>query len=171
MRYLLIILLVILVNASEVFAGWCYMTRIAMQWSATTKQAVYMRSMPCMEEWGTIVTARGWEVLTILQESDGRYQLQRVDGTVWWIYYTWLVDINATNVVLPEPVIKDPYVKLSLKTKRSLNNLAEMIVERQKTDIEWYERIMNRIDTVIQKMPKYKLMFTYLRERIYTIQQ
>jgi hypothetical protein len=89
------------------------MPRVAKAGTVQTKSAVYMRSMPCMEEGGTVVTAKSQEILTILQESDGRYQLQRSDGTVGWIYYTRLININAYEPTPPAP--KTPTVSYSVK--------------------------------------------------------
>lgn len=91
MRYFLSIvgLFVAIFFLQTTFAGGCYMPREDRAGTVITMQAVYMRSMPCMEEGGRVDTASNGEELTVLGRSDGWYKVQRGDN-IGWIYKTFI---------------------------------------------------------------------------------
>lgn len=98
----------------------CTMPRIPMNGTARAKQAVYMRSMPCMMEGEYVATAKSQELMTILQESDGRYKLKRADGTIGRIYTTRLIDIKASNGESPAEQPTEPTLTQAMKDKLDL---------------------------------------------------
>ena len=163
---------------SSVFAWWCYMPRYDKTWTVTTKQAVYIRSMPCMEEWWTVVTARGGEQLTVTRESDGWYEVTRADGTQWRIYHTRLTNINVTDrqssPVVATPSSYQTQSPLSTSMKKKLDLLLEKFSEKVEKIAE--ERWMNvddikavvraRILAMKEKNPQKSAIFDYIAERL-----
>ncbi len=143
-----------------------------MQWTAQTKQAIRMRSMPCMEEWYVVVTARGEESMTIIQESDGRYQLQRSDGTIGWIYYTWLVNINAKAATPQEAVKTYPF---SMSMKKTLDSFIKQAKQLYPVLVDTdgstmsnpkMDALIDRINTAKNKSPTMSGIFDYLLDGI-----
>lgn len=109
--------------------------------TAVTVQAIRMRSMPCMEEWDVVVTAKGGETMTILEFSDNWYKLKRSDGTIGWIYAkNRLKDINAYEVKESEKprasetpkvsVIKKPLLSVT-KIKKAIATIKKNYSDEQ----------------------------------------
>lgn len=91
------------------------------------KSAVYMRSMPCMEEWVRMSIVRPGTAFSINEYSDGWYKLTTPSGEQWWVYKSRLVNINTYEVTASDthntshtstPVRKPLFS--SLKFKRAL---------------------------------------------------
>lgn len=86
----------ILATMPSVSAGGCYMPRVSMGGTAEPSTAVYMRSMPCMEEGERLSIVRPGEVLKIMEFSDNWYKLKRDNGEIGRVYkVNWLTNINA----------------------------------------------------------------------------
>lgn len=86
----------ILATMPSVSAGGCYMPRVSMGGTAEPATAVYMRSMPCMEEGERLSIVRPGEVLKIMEFSDNWYKLKRDNGEIGRVYkVNWLTNINA----------------------------------------------------------------------------
>ncbi len=158
-------------------AGGCYMPRVAMWGTAKAKQAVYMRSMPCMEEGQYIATAKSQEVMTISMESDGRYQLTRADGTVGRIYYTWLTDIQTSQATssseAPKPISQEN--TLSTSVKKQLDNFIKQLFTFYPDQVDYngnltrhskVEEIYQKLLILKDKTIKWKLVVEYLIEKI-----
>ncbi len=62
------------------------------------KSAVYMRSMPCMEEWVRMSIVRPGTSFSVSEYSDGWYKLETASGEKWWVYKSRLTNINTYEV-------------------------------------------------------------------------
>lgn len=92
------------------------------------KSAVYMRSMPCMEEWVRLSIVRPGTSFAVSEYSDGWYRLETPSGEQWWVYApNRLTNIDTHEVTTSDthttshtstPVRKPIFS--SLKFKRAL---------------------------------------------------
>jgi hypothetical protein len=123
-----------------------------------------------MEEGYIVVTAKSQETMTIIQESDGWYQLQRADGTIGWIYYTWLININAQAATPQEPVKSYPF---SMSMKKTLDSFIKQAKQLYPNLIDTdgksvtnpkMEALIERIITLKKKMPTMSGVLDYLLE-------
>lgn len=150
------------------------MPRYEASGTVRTKQAVHIRTMPCMEEGKVAETAKNSELLTVLQESDGRYEIQRENGTKGWIYYTRLKDINVTKEKTKNKCEnKQEYNKEKEEMmKKKKQQTAQMITakikelaQKQQND-ELIAMIKEQLALIATKHPKHKEVILMIIEML-----
>ncbi len=130
----------VIVLKQSASAGWCYMPRVTMRGTVEPKSAVYMRSMPCMEEWARMSIVRPGTSFAISEYSDGWYKLETASGERWWVYKSRLTNINtyevdaSTPTIKPSTVVRRP-VFSSLKFKRALASIKKNYSEDKKESL------------------------------------
>lgn len=130
LRYLWISILVMMIAVTWVIslrqsasAGGCYMPRVTMAWTVEPKSAVYMRSMPCMEEWVRMSIVRPGTQFSVSEYSDGWYKLSTPSGEQWWVYApNRLTNINTYEV---DGSAHASYDKPKITVRRSVLSLTK----------------------------------------------
>lgn len=114
-----------------------------MRGTVEPKSAVYMRSMPCMEEWVRMSIVRPGTSFAVSEYSDGWYKLETPSGERWWVYApNRLTNINTYELDTSEHMSDDkPKVTmrknvLSLtKFKRALASIKKNYSEDKKESL------------------------------------
>ncbi len=97
MKKFIILIGLILSLSSTAYAGECFEFPVkTMDYYAETTQAVYLKDIACMDGSTNIVTLSANEVVHVIADDDGWKKLERADGTMGWVYKTFLRDTSRT---------------------------------------------------------------------------
>jgi len=70
-------------------------------WNAEVTTGARLRSIPCMETSTVITTLPVGEIIKVIAETDGYYQIRRNDGTEGWVGQ-WLITATENTPAQPE---------------------------------------------------------------------
>lgn len=94
---------------STAYAGDCFSDPIYdRDWNAEVTTGAFVRDVACMEGSVVMTTLSVGEVVHVIAETDGWYQIERSDGTTGWVGQ-WLIEATSKSfspdvVAEPEPV-------------------------------------------------------------------
>lgn len=127
---------------SFVYAWWCYQPREERTGTIQTTQAVYMRSMPCMEEgWRVDIVRSGGDV-QVIWRSDGWFKVQ-YNWQEWRVYRTF-VSVDNTYVWQTTTPVTPPKPEPVEATPLPWSTLSPVIKEKIDSIIPWLKQNLTK---------------------------
>lgn len=106
MKYLknLLLILGLFILPASAQAGDCLRDPIyERDWNAKVTTGARVRSIPCMEGSDVLTVLPVGEIVNVIAETDGWYQVKRKDGTKGWVGQ-WLIEKTSAGFTAIEPL-------------------------------------------------------------------